>query len=1374
MRTLRWATALLLGAAVALAQVGSTLAQTPAGFETRAQFVAQLDKALGIAPISPAVADFRDVPTTDPNYGYIEAAYRAGYISGFRPGIFGPNAPITRAEAAKVEVLAAGLGAEAAGIAATSFADNAQIPRSLVPYVAVAAKSGLLKGFKDNTFHPNAFLTAAQQTYLLQQLVSTAQPVSLEVSASGVDVLPGTAVTLGAEGLTASGRTVAVQGVTYQAFGPDGASFTLSGNTFTATTTGAYRVQAASGQIIGSVTIVVSSAAPAAGLPSASRVPTTVDLTGAGAYTADQGHSGIAVTAVVLDQTGLPMPNILVQFASHGLSGAIINTPVLTNQDGQATADLIATQNGTGTVTASVSGTAVSRTSGSIVVGSGVLASLSAAAPPALTGQPDTVALTAMDTYANPISGTYAVQVSGVKPTATNPAEYGTFGGNPIVGGTGSANVTFANGTANVPIVLDAAATHALTFSVGAVAAGTIWVVATLSSNAVVTASVPTLQAGLATPVQISVRSGSTGLSGLFDIAVSGVLAAPDGSFGSFGGVPIVSPGSAVVTAADFVNGTASLTLQLDDAAQQQVLFTVGQSVSNPIAVAVDPGPARYVSAQPPGGSLVAGGGGSWTIRAYDAYHNALTGTHTVTVTGAAVAPSGAYGAFEGATIQGTPPGAGSASYSAAVFTAGSTSVNLALDAATTQDIAFAVDGLLGSATAVGIAAGIAQQVTLSPSALTEQAGSADPIGMALADAYGNPVSGTFPVAVSQVNAAPDATSYGAIASGGNSATIASGSATLTGVVFTGGAASVQLTLDAAGSAAPAFTVGGTVQGTLPSAIAVTSAAPATASLVSPPTTMVAGTAEGITLQAHDSFGNPVAGSQSVQVSGAAAAPAAATDYGSLDGIAIASGSATDGSVTFGGGEGTVEVALDAATGQVLQFTVGGVAAGNAPVTVASGPAVSGSATVASTATAGTPILVSFSNVKDVFGNLVSGSQSVTVSGALSPPNPAYADSFGGASVSAGVASTSAKFVAGATSSGISLTLDAAGAQPLSFAIGGTPIVTATVAVSPGALAVIGLGGPKANSGISVTSLVAGVPTQVTMLAQDAYGNGVAGTQNVKVTGVQPAPNGSYGSIGGTSFATAGSPPSGTATISVSFSAAQTASISTTLAAQLTASATQIIVSSSVGVPNTPFYATLAPGSSTGTPPGQPAETVQVTSVSADIWTVTRAAAGSVAELWNVGDVISASGTTGVAGVSQPFGLTLDGAGSQTLQYYVGSAAMGQSAPYAVGVGAANSLLASSSSYTVSHANNYTVTLTLTDAFGNPESGTISVSATGETGGGTLDGVAFSSGSATDPNVTFGSNGQATVTLVFAAAGSENLTFYADGVAGTLPTVTVN
>lgn len=1446
--------------AMFLSQIGTSLAQTPAGYETRGQFIMQLDRALGIQPIHPVQPDFRDVPPANPYYGYIEAAYRAGYINGFHPGVFGPNEPITRAEAAKVEVLGAGLGKEIAGVAKTSFLDNAKIPQKLIPYVAVAVKAGLLQGFKDGTFHPNADLTAAQETYLLTQLQAAVTPVSLDVTASGADVLPGATVSLSASGLTGTGRSVPVPGVVFQVFGPVGASYTLQGSIFSATTTGAYRIQATSGSIIGSVTIIVSSATTATVTPPASRVPTTMDVTGAGSYTADQGRAGITVTAVVLDQNGLPLPDALIDFSIQGLSGAVVSTPILTDQNGEATSRLIGTVGGTGSVTATVQGTSVAAQSGSIVIGAGTLNTLSAAALPALSGSPDMVTMTATDAYGNAINGSYTVEVAGVKPS-TSPVQYGTFGGNPISGGTGTASVTFVNGTAQVPLVLDAIATDSLTFSVGAVAAQPIWVVVTASSSAVVTASVPPMQAGVSTPIQISLHAGTSGVSGLYDVSVAGVQKAPNGSYGSFDGVAVSGSGTATANAVNFVSGTATLSIQLDCAAAQQLQFTVGQSVSNPISIAVAPGSVQTVTVSPPSGVITAGSGATWTLHASDAYGNALVGPHSVGISGVAVAPNGSYGNFAGAIIQGTPPQTGTADVSAVNFTAGSATVSVALSSAGSHQITFSVDGQTAPGTSTTVTAGAPASVSAAPAISTVAAGTADAIGLQLTDQYGNPESGSYSVQVSGVTAAPDGTDYGSISAGGTQASITPGGASLGSVAFTGGLASVSLAIDAAGYTAPVFTVGGTASGGLSSSMVVTAGAPNQATLVSPAANMTSGIVQPFTLQAQDKYQNPVSGTETVSVSGASAAPAAATDYGTLDGGAMVSGSASDSSVTFSAGAGTVQLALDDAASQTLAFAVGGLSAGSATIAVGSGPAVGGTVSLASTATAGVPTTVSFSGVKDIFGNLVTGSQNVTMSGAVAPQNPADSDSFGGTAVAAGTGTATATFASGATASGIPLTLEAAGRQTLEFGVGGSPIASTSVNVTPGPLAIIRLAGQQGPNS-TISTITAGSAVQVTMVAQDQYGNGIAGTQSVTVAGALPAPNGLYGTIDGSTISKASGVTTGTATISVAFAPAQTTSVSTTLASGLSAAGTQItvvaptttvpqlpftatitpgsgtgtpsaqapetvtvtaidsttntwtvtrgvssaasttlaaplpnsattmVIGSAVGLPAAPFYVAISPGTSTGTPPGQPREIVEVTAVdtATNSLTVVRGQEGTTAqtwsaddqvvvsgEVWNTGDQITASGTSGVAGVSAPFALTLDGAGSQALQYSVGTVSMG-SQTFNVSAGAPASLTALGSSTATHGASNpYSVTLTLKDSFGNPISGTLSVAATGETGGGTMDGIAFSSGgSATDPSVAFGSGGQATVVLVFTAAGTENITFTVQGVSGTLATVTVN
>ncbi len=162
----------VLGIALLAATAGQAAASGQGAYETRAAFVEHLDVALGITPVHPAKGEFKDVPASSPYYGYIEAAYEKGFISGLGPGRFGPAQPLTRAQAAKILVAAYGAAAAAQAITSTSFQDNAEIPAALVGYVGEAVALGLMEGVTTSTFDPKAYLTAGQMTDLLKHLVT--------------------------------------------------------------------------------------------------------------------------------------------------------------------------------------------------------------------------------------------------------------------------------------------------------------------------------------------------------------------------------------------------------------------------------------------------------------------------------------------------------------------------------------------------------------------------------------------------------------------------------------------------------------------------------------------------------------------------------------------------------------------------------------------------------------------------------------------------------------------------------------------------------------------------------------------------------------------------------------------------------------------------------------------------------------------------------------------------------------------------------------------------------------------------------------------------------------------------------------------------
>ena len=131
---------------------------------------------------APCLPDIRDVPRDNwawPDisnlycrgvlYGYIETAAHYGIADGYADGSFRPVAPITRAQVAKLIVRASTW--PAAPPAPPRFRD---VPPShwAYSYITQAAAHGVLSGYADGTFAPDAPATRAQLAkivYLLLQ-----------------------------------------------------------------------------------------------------------------------------------------------------------------------------------------------------------------------------------------------------------------------------------------------------------------------------------------------------------------------------------------------------------------------------------------------------------------------------------------------------------------------------------------------------------------------------------------------------------------------------------------------------------------------------------------------------------------------------------------------------------------------------------------------------------------------------------------------------------------------------------------------------------------------------------------------------------------------------------------------------------------------------------------------------------------------------------------------------------------------------------------------------------------------------------------------------------------------------------------------------
>ena len=131
----------------------------PSNTITRAEFAKIVAVAKGLSPASGS--SFSD---TSGHWaaGYIEAVKTAGYIAGYPNGTFRPNNNISRAEIAKIIVVAAGFTMDTSG---AGFSDIAGHWAS--DYILPANNKGIVGGYTDGTFRPNNSATRAEASKMV-------------------------------------------------------------------------------------------------------------------------------------------------------------------------------------------------------------------------------------------------------------------------------------------------------------------------------------------------------------------------------------------------------------------------------------------------------------------------------------------------------------------------------------------------------------------------------------------------------------------------------------------------------------------------------------------------------------------------------------------------------------------------------------------------------------------------------------------------------------------------------------------------------------------------------------------------------------------------------------------------------------------------------------------------------------------------------------------------------------------------------------------------------------------------------------------------------------------------------------------------------
>lgn len=114
--------------------------------------------------------NFNDVSKKDWYYDEIVKAVGAGYTTGYNDNTMRPNTPITREEASKIVVVAAGLDKTKSN-RKLDFKDNNEIGNWAVDSIKIMLDKGYISGYPiDNTFRPKRNLSRGEAAKILSQL----------------------------------------------------------------------------------------------------------------------------------------------------------------------------------------------------------------------------------------------------------------------------------------------------------------------------------------------------------------------------------------------------------------------------------------------------------------------------------------------------------------------------------------------------------------------------------------------------------------------------------------------------------------------------------------------------------------------------------------------------------------------------------------------------------------------------------------------------------------------------------------------------------------------------------------------------------------------------------------------------------------------------------------------------------------------------------------------------------------------------------------------------------------------------------------------------------------------------------------------------
>ncbi|WP_462426211.1 Ig-like domain-containing protein [Anaerotignum lactatifermentans] len=140
----------------------------PNNMITRAEFVVLVNNAMGYT--KSGYAYFSDVPSHYWGKNAIQTGVAAGYISGDGNGIFRPNDPVTRQEAAAM--ISRILDLKQNESRAYRYTDSYAISNWAKGVVGTVSEAGIMAGYPDGSFGPNRVLTRAEAVLALDKTVN--------------------------------------------------------------------------------------------------------------------------------------------------------------------------------------------------------------------------------------------------------------------------------------------------------------------------------------------------------------------------------------------------------------------------------------------------------------------------------------------------------------------------------------------------------------------------------------------------------------------------------------------------------------------------------------------------------------------------------------------------------------------------------------------------------------------------------------------------------------------------------------------------------------------------------------------------------------------------------------------------------------------------------------------------------------------------------------------------------------------------------------------------------------------------------------------------------------------------------------------------